>query len=313
MKKLLLPWFIPIFILAGFLFFIETVNGIEPTSQSYDVYANGGTVNYIPKIDNFNKKSSRLSFVVFENNSAYSGSARYTLIGSTSLPYGKKTKDYTFSLTIVMNEVKDCWNFDTDRIYCDGKGRLYLDYFDIVNKRIKKIYYRTDLETFRIDVIGGSSVNIAGGEIGNDIFRVTGMNVANFYSGKVSFPIEIYFSDNSDQLKYANSTINATVPFGNFVFVKNIDNSNKTADVYVCGEDFPGIFKFHIWGNNLENYQGTSKYMGVSNTFTMPICPNNFYIGDFKPGQKIQIPFEGSLKYTQTFSQGQLAFDVQPD
>jgi hypothetical protein len=305
MKRLLFSCF-AIF----FLIFINAVTAIEPTLPSYDIYAKDGTINYIPKINNFYTKNSKLTFVVYQNDSIYNGSARYTLTGLTPLPYGTKMKNYTFTLSIDMNKVKDCWNFGNDRIYCDGEGNLYISYSGLVNNRVKKLYYHTSLETFRIDVIDGNSVNIAGGQVGDDIFRVTGMNVVNFYSGKVAFPIEIYYSDNSDYLKYPNASINTTVRTENSIIVKNIANLNKSARVYVCGKDLPGILKFQIWGDNVDDWQGTSPYMGISNIFNMSTCPDNFYIGNFGTGQKVQIPFQGFLNYTQPFSQGNLIFDV---
>jgi hypothetical protein len=309
------------FSLLYFLFFVSITTlliftnkavAIEPTLPSYDIYAKDGTINYMPEIDNFYTTNSKLTFIVYQNDSTYNGSATYTLTGSVPLPYGRKTKNYPFTLSIVMDGVKDCWNFGNDRIYCDGKGHLHVSYFGLVKKIVKKLYYNTNLETFRIDVIDGNSVNIAGGKVGNDIFRVTGMNVESFYSGKVAFPMEIYYSDNSNHLKYReNKTANEIVNLENFIFVKNIGTVwNETADIFVCGEDFPGVLKFQIWGDNVKNWQGISPYMGISNTFTMPICPNNFYIGNFGIGQKVEIPFQGFLNYAQLFSQGQLRFDV---
>jgi len=299
---------------TAFLIFINAATAIEPTLPSYDIYAKDGTINYIPNITNFYTKDSKLTFVVYQDGSTYNGSARYTLTGLAQLSYVIKmknyTKNYTFTLSIDMNKVKDCWNFGNDRIYCDGEGDLYISYYGLVNNIVKKLYYHTSLETFRIDVTNGNSVNIAGGQVGSDIFRVTGMLVGNFYSGKVAFPIEIYYSDNSDHLKYPNASINTTVRTENSMVVKNIANLNKDAKVYVCGKDFPGILKFQIWGDNINDQQGTSPYMGISNIFMMPTCPSNFYIGKFGTGQKVQIPFQGFLNYTQSFSQGSLIFDI---
>ena len=263
-----------------------------------------------PTFTSSTKKPSQFSVSVSNNG----GNGKFYAYGTVEYKEWSNGKWKTYqkdaTIKIYIEKITNCFSFSSSRVYCNGTGEIYVT---AGNLRINEIVGTVRFDAYDSDGDRiADKVNIAGGtsDGSDNLFRITGMQITKFNDGKiVNNFIEIIYPD-GNEIRYSSKTGEVQ----NYFIIKNIGTSyNDYAKVFVCAVDNPATLKFQIFGDNVYEWQGTQSYMSVSNTFSMPKCPNYFYIGLFAPSMQVQLPFQGIVEgFIPPYAGIKLKFKVVP-
>jgi len=295
------------------LIFLCILLGIVKAEESFDVYANNGTINLLSNINISNYVSTKSSFsgLFYFNGSDYKGQASFYTSG-----YLKNGRKQPVSIALIMENVTTCNNFNISLINCYGIGKMVVMY-------PKYIARNTVINNFTVQVFGGK-VDISGMNASNNLFSITGMEIKKFYPGFIVIDndsaLEVTRSNIlqplistpfnlSSILNFTPGLIGNTTYANNNVMLKNV--GNNSINISVCGINYPGIVEFLV-------KSGTR----FSNWITLPECDstqpfNNgvqivpVYYG--KPGLPIGkeiVIYNSRITYDKNYTQGDLNFTI---